>query len=84
MAEQINQILPNVNVKKPRLNNVINVKTTANKLVDKLGDPDSYKFFCKVAWDLPENVIWNNLEQAMSGRNPKAYFTFLCKLSMKD
>lgn len=83
--QPLNQVLPNVNnVKTNKTNNVnvLGVKSIALKLTERLNDPDSYRFFCKVAWSLPENVIWNNLEQAQKGRNPKAYFTFLCKLSM--
>ena len=82
MFTQVGDIIPNVNVKTNKTNNVINVKHIANKLFTKLDDPQSYKFFCKVAWSLPEYMIWNNLEQAKCGRNPKAYFTFLCNLSM--
>lgn len=62
--------------------NVTDVRRIADTLVEKLNDPNSYKFFCKVAWQLPENRIYLNLEQALSGKNPKAYFTFLCKLEL--
>lgn len=81
MFTPISQTL-NVNVNKLKTNNV-NVSSIATKLVEKLDDPKSYRFFCKVARSLPESVIWVNLEQAMTGKNPKAYFTFLCQMSMK-
>ena len=76
--------IPNVNVNKTKLNNVNNVKDIALKLSDKLSDPNSYRFFCKVAWKLPEHQIWANLEQALTGKNPKAYFTFLCNRELVD
>ena len=84
MSTPIYQVLPNVNVNKPETNNVNvnNVRATAHKLVERLDDPNSIKFFYKVARQLPEHVIWANVEQALTGRNPRAYFTFLCKLSM--
>lgn len=83
--DKVSDIFPNVNnVISSRVFNVINVRATANKLTGKLGDPGSYQYFCKVAWKLPESLIWSHLEQAMGGTNPKAYFTFLCNLSMKE
>lgn len=64
--------------------NIREVQSIAGRIAEKLNDPQSFRFFCKVAWRLPEYVIWANLEQAMtSKKNPKAYFTFLCKLSMQ-
>ena len=73
----------NVNVNKTNTNNVINVRAIAAKLVEKLDDPNSYKFFCMVAWNLPENYIWLSLEQAMTGHDPKKYFSFLCNIELK-
>ena len=63
--------------------NVNNVRAIATKLVEKLDDPQSFKYFCMVAWNLPESVIWVNLEQALTGREPKKYFSFLCNLELK-
>jgi hypothetical protein len=86
----IDELLTNVNVKKPNsISNNVNVKQVtdvqqiAHKLVDKLADPLSYEFFCSVAWHLPESVIWYNLEQAEKGRSPKKLFTWLCNQSMR-
>lgn len=76
----------NVNVNNRVITNVkrynVNAERTARLLAEKLSDPESFLFYCKVAHALPENVIWSNLEQAKSGRNPRAYFTFLCKINM--
>lgn len=81
---------PNVNVNSPASSsNNVNVKRLgevqqiAQRLCDRLGDPDSYQYFCGVAWKLPESVIWYNLEQAEKGRSPKKLFTWLCNGSMK-
>lgn len=77
----------NVNVNNNNTSNVnvSNVRATASKLAQTLNDPDSFKFYCKVARSLPESEIWNNVEQAQSkARNPAAYFTTLCKLTMAD
>lgn len=76
----------NVNVNPKVINNVnaSNVQATASKLAQSLNDPNSFKFYCKVARALPENVIWSNLEQAQTKRKPAAYFTFLCKLTIPD
>lgn len=75
----------NVNVNKTNTNNVnVNrIQVIANKLVERLDDPNSYKFFCMVAWNLPERYIWVSLEQALTGRNPKRYFSFLCNIELK-
>ena len=76
----------NVNVTKGVNTNVkrynVNAERTARLLSEKLNDPESFLFYCKVAHQLPENLIWSNLEQAKTGKNPRAYFTFLCKLKM--
>lgn len=80
-----NKVLNNVNVKinKSRAN-LPEVRAIAQKLVASLQDEASFKFFCKVAWNIPENIIWTNLEQALTGKNPRAYFTFLCNLTLED
>lgn len=78
----------------PKENNIVNdndreryrksksVDLTAQDLVNKLGNPEGYKFYCKVAWRLPPAVIYTNLEQAMKGRSPVRLFTYLCKKCM--
>lgn len=70
------------NNKKINSNNLTEVRARANTLADKLNDHKSINFYYKICWYLPENVIWRNLEQAQGGNNPRAYFTFLCKLEM--
>lgn len=86
--EKIYQTLSNVNDNVSLTNN-INVNATSkekevNYLVDNMmrkldADLSSRLFYCKVAWNLPESVIYNNLEKAMTGHNPQRYFTWLCK-----
>lgn len=84
IQQAINQ-KSNVNVNK-EVNNVkrynVNAETIARQLADKLDDQKSFLYFCKVAHQLNESQIWSNLEQAQKGRNPRAYFAFLCNLSM--
>lgn len=63
--------------------NIKEVQSIASRIADKLNNPLSFKFYCKVAWKLPKYMIWQNLEQALTGKNPRAYFTFLCKLNMQ-
>lgn len=80
----LNQLLEsNVNVKKPEVNtnvNVNNVRAKATRLSQKLNDQNSFKFFCKVAWKLPESFIEETLEQALTKGRPAAYFTAVCKV----
>lgn len=59
------------------------VDRIANTLVDKLSNPERRAYYCKVAWSLPEFKIWSNLEQALKGRSPQRYFTFLCQKDMR-
>lgn len=58
------------------------VETIAKKLVDTFDNPDSYRYYCMIAYKLPENVIWNHVESAMTGRNPSKLFTWLCTRSL--
>lgn len=52
----------------------------ASKLQTKLGMKEESKpFLCKVAYKLPENIIWDNCDQALKGRNPAGLFIWLCK-----
>lgn len=41
----------------------------AQRIVQKLDAPQSYRFFLKCAWNLPESVIWDIVEYATT--NPK-------------
>jgi len=74
-----NNIKTNVNV-----NNVtgIQVHNTAQALCDKFSDQNSFQYFCKVAWKLPEHIINNNYEMAQKGHNPVKLFVYLCNLDM--
>lgn len=89
-TDSVKQILTNTNndnvVK--TINNNVNVygrnekDNIADKLVDELNNPVSRNFYCKVAWRLSEGQIWSNLEKAKQGKNPRRYFTWLCKKQM--
>jgi hypothetical protein len=87
---QINQILKeNVNVNKTKTNNVKRYNVTgeqvhaiAQKLCDLFSDQGSHDYFCKVAWQLPEYIIMNNVEAAQKGRQPVRLFTWLCNQSI--
>jgi hypothetical protein len=57
-------------------------ETIAQKLVEKLNSKESYLFYCKVAYALPESKIWINLEQSLSGKNPGGLFNWLCRRDM--
>lgn len=71
----------NTNVKLKRSTN--QVDAIADRLMFKLNaDSNSRAFYCKVAWSLSEAVINNSLEQALKGKNPQRYFTWLCKRYM--
>lgn len=61
------------------------VQQIASKLEDCLGKqiPSRYEYYCKVAWNLPEHVIWLSLESAMKGRSPQRLFSYLTTLQMK-
>lgn len=54
----------------------------ADKLVKELGNEDYRAFYCKVAYKLPEAVIWTSLEIAKTGKHPAKYFTWLVKRAM--
>lgn len=56
------------------------VEITADRLISKLHTSmESRPFMCKVAWKLSEARIWDNVEQALKGRNPMGLFIYLCK-----
>lgn len=79
----------NDNVAKSTNNNVIvnvtegDVNRIAEKLCDRLNNPSGRLYYCKVAWELPESSIWKNLETALTGKDPKKYFTWLCNRELK-
>ena len=58
------------------------VETIADDLVNKLGaKTDSRPFLCKVAWKLPEPIIYKHVETATGpkSKNPMGLFIYLCK-----
>lgn len=86
MAESIGDIA-NVNVRysKPVVTSNVNVQSIrgiAHKLSESLNDPDSFEFFCKVARNLPESVIWSKLEIAQTKGRPAAWFSKTCSILM--
>lgn len=50
------------------------VKATANRLIEAFGEPEHKLFYLKVAWKLPESIIWDILERSKAKRNPAKYF----------
>lgn len=61
------------------------VQMIAFKIEEMLGAQveSSFEFYCKVAWKLPENQIWNIVEMAKKGNYPHRLFTYLAKQYMK-
>ena len=59
------------------------VDLIADKLVLALNNPDRRAYYCKVAWQLPESAIWNNLEASTKGKSPAKLFTWLCQRDMR-
>jgi hypothetical protein len=53
--------------KQPNTKIVTQVHQIANSLSEKLSNPSRLEYYCKVAWRLPEYMIWNNLEAALRG-----------------
>lgn len=84
-----NNDIDNVNVSlKTNYNDIDNgrydkskiVEMTADRLIEKLGaKQESRPFMCKVAWKLSEARIWDNVDQALKGKNPMGLFIWLCK-----
>lgn len=79
----------NDNVHKVNLKNNVNdidrhkrVEMLAYQLVDKFKSGDSFAFYCKVAYSLPESTIWYNYEQSLKGNSPARLFNFLCRRDM--
>lgn len=59
------------------------VNSIAGMLVEKLSNPESRRYYCKVAMSLSESEIAINLETALrSSRDPQRYFTWLCQRAM--
>jgi hypothetical protein len=63
------------------------VEAIAESLCAKFGNRDSYEFYCKVAYKLPEASIWRHYEKVTTGKrvdSPARLFTWLCKREMGD
>lgn len=57
------------------------VDDIADQLVTIFNNPQGRRYYCKIAWKLPESVIYQNVEQtrAEGVSDPKKLFTFLCQ-----
>lgn len=60
------------------------VEQIAQDLCDRLDNPGAYKWYMKLAWYLPPNILYGNLVIAKGGRAPQKYFTYLCKQSLEE
>ena len=58
------------------------VDAIADKLVHTFDNPDRRRYYCRVAWRLPEGTIWRLAEQAQNGHSPAKLFTALCQEEM--
>ena len=59
-------------------------RSIAEKLLQKLGEPKSWKFYLKCAYHLSEAQIWDFVALATrpSVKNPNRYFVFLANKEM--
>ena len=70
----------NVNDNEGKYTKGRDVEVLADRLLQRLGaKEESRPFMCKVAYKLSEARIWDNVDQAMKGRNPIGLFIYLCK-----
>lgn len=62
------------------------VEAIAQMLCDKFGSDKWKKFYMKVAYKLPENVIWIHFETASKSNpdNPGGLFHYLCTKSIYE
>lgn len=96
--ERISQIsqhrFPNVNVNSSNSSpNNVNVKRLADvqliaeKLVERFNAEHNRPYYHKVAWNLPEHIIWTLADQATEGTkikgDPKRLFWWLTQQHMK-
>jgi hypothetical protein len=54
----------------------------ADRLVTRFNNPARRLYYCKIAWKLPEGVLWNLAEQADKGKDPQRLFTYLCESAL--
>lgn len=86
LSENINVNENNVgnNGRKKKYERSKAVDIIALDLAEKLQSPNSYEFYCKIAWRLQPSVIYNNLEQALKSKrrnandSPARLFGYLC------
>lgn len=62
------------------------VDRTADYLVQKFNAPGSRNFFCKCAWNMSEDEIWDIFERSHSPKvnNSLKYFIALCQIKMSE
>lgn len=84
LSPSVSDSLGNINLISTKTRTLKQVRHIANTLSDKLNNRSRYKYYCKVAWRLPENVIWGNLELALGGKDPQRLFTWLCEQSLSE
>lgn len=62
------------------------VDYVADKLVKLYDAPQSRAFFCKCAWNLPENIIWTAVETSRKKwiKVPISWFITVCNRELKN
>lgn len=66
------------------MNNDNRIELVANHLVEKLHSPQSWEFYCKVAYALDQPTINRLLATAIEkGRNPGGLFNYLSRKEME-
>lgn len=68
---------------KKKKDRTLEVDGIANYLVSKLNNPGAINYYRKIAWKLPPNIIFENLEKSRKGRQPARLFTWLCQTELK-
>lgn len=60
-------------------------RNIATRLLDKLGEPKSWKFYLKCAYHLSEDTIWHLVELSCKPKvkSPNRYFVYLANKEMK-
>lgn len=69
----------NVNDRGRKIAKSRKVEEIADKLVAIFGNDTYRAFYCRVAWNLTEARIWENVELAQKGDHPGKLFSYLCK-----
>ena len=62
------------------------IENIAHQLVEKFGNSNSWKFYCKVAKHLEPHQIWNNYELSQGNgiKNPGGFFNWKCRQDMNQ